>query len=328
MSDRDDSALIVVTGAAGFIGSHLVDRLLAEGQRVVGVDNFSDFYDRALKEANLAEARQNAGFQLEEADIRDAEAMTTLFQTHRPATVVHLAAMAGVRPSIADPTTYTAVNVDGTVNLLNAAVGIGVERFIFASSSSVYGNNEKVPFAEADAVDYPISPYAATKKAGEVVCHPYWHLYGLPITCLRFFTVFGPRQRPDLAIAKFLRCARDDEPIAMFGDGSSSRDYTYIDDIIAGVRAAMRHTSPATGYRVYNLGGSEPVSLREMIATIERVTGKELRIEQQSTQPGDVNRTWADLTRVHQALGYQPTTSLEAGIAAQWQWMANQRGGT
>jgi UDP-glucuronate 4-epimerase len=233
-----------------------------------------------------------------------------------------------VRPSIADPATYSAVNLDGTTHLLNAAVAVGVEAFILASSSSVYGNNRKVPFAEADAVDYPISPYASTKKAAEVLAYPYCHLYGLPITCLRFFTVFGPRQRPDLAIARFLRAAARDEPIPMFGDGSASRDYTYIDDIIQGVRAAMGYTRETGGYHVFNLGGNEPVSLNEMIATVQRVVGKTLQIERHPQQPGDVNQTWADLTRVHAALGYAPTTSLEAGMTRQWQWLQHQPGVT
>jgi UDP-glucuronate 4-epimerase len=317
----DAPETVLVTGAAGFIGSHLVDRLVDEGLRVVGVDNFCDFYSESAKRANLDGAMAAEGFELEELDIRDRDAVFATFAEHQPHTVLHLAAMAGVRPSIADPAYYTAVNLDGTVNLLDAAAAANTQRFVFASSSSVYGNNEKAPFAETDNVDYPISPYAATKKSGEVICHTYWHLYQMPITCLRFFTVFGPRQRPDLAIARFLRLIRDDQPIPMFGDGSSSRDYTYIDDIITGVRAAMSVTTAEAGYRVYNLGGNQPVSLKEMIQTIERVTGKQAQIQQKPTQPGDVNRTWADLTRSQQELDYHPTTSLEEGIRRQWAWL-------
>lgn len=316
-----DTSTILVTGAAGFIGSHLTDQLLARGQRVVGVDNFCDFYPRPLKERNLRDARQHSQFTLVEADIRDRDAMLRLFAEHRPRAVVHLAAMAGVRPSIEQPAYYTAVNLDGTVNLLDAAVANGCERFLFASSSSVYGNNEKVPFAEDDRVDYPISPYAATKKAGELLCHTYHHVHQLPIGCLRFFTVFGPRQRPDLAISKFLHLIRDGRPIPMFGDGSTSRDYTYVDDIVSGICAALDRVGQTRGYHIWNLGGSHPVSLAEMIATIERVTGKRAMIDRQPMQVGDVERTWADLTRSRAELGYEPTTSLEEGIARQWAWM-------
>ena len=326
VSKISTSRPILVTGAAGFIGSHLVDHLLDEGHRVVGIDNFCDFYDAKLKRRNLDRARQNPGFALVEVDIRDRQAVDDAFTAHRPETVLHLAAMAGVRPSIENPPYYTQVNVDGTVHLLDAAVAHDAGRFVFASSSSVYGNNEKVPFAEEDRVDHPISPYAATKKSCELICHSYHHLYQLPTCCLRFFTVFGPRQRPDLAIGRFLELVRDDEPIPMFGDGSSSRDYTYIDDIIAGVLAAMNRCGrgDAPGYRIYNLGGNSPVSLREMIATIERVTGKKARIDQKPLQAGDVERTWADLSRSRNELGYNPTTSLEEGVARQWQWMRQQ----
>ncbi len=232
--------------------------------------------------------------------------------------------MAGVRPSIENPAYYTAVNIDGTVNLLDAAAAQNVERFIFASSSSVYGNNDKTPFSEEDRVDFPISPYAATKKSGELLCHTYHHLHDLPISCLRFFTVFGPRQRPDLAIAKFLRLVRDDQPIPMFGDGSTSRDYTFIDDIIAGIRAAIDHCGTLGSdrrFRIYNLGSDQPVTLRNLIATIERVIGKNATIEQKPMPAGDVQRTWADLARSKRELGYRPTTSLEDGIAEQWVWL-------
>ncbi len=312
------SRTILITGAAGFIGSHLTEHLLAEGDRVIGLDNFCDFYDESIKRRNLEHAMTHDAFELVEADIRDRAAVLEAFTRYRPDTVVHLAAMAGVRPSIERPDYYAAVNVDGTVNLLDAAVAHNTAKFLFASSSSVYGNNEKVPFAEDDPVDHPISPYAATKKAGELICHTYWHLHKLPIVCLRLFTVFGPRQRPDLAIGKFMRLIAAGKPIPMFGDGSTSRDYTYIDDIITGLRTAMGRCD---GYRIYNLGGSHPVSLCDMIAAIERVTGKQATIDQKPMQPGDVNRTWADLSRSKAELGYEPTTPLEEGLAKQWQWL-------
>ncbi len=323
MSEGRAETVTLVTGAAGFIGSAVTDQLLAEGRRVVGMDNFCDFYDRDVKEHNLANARGLPGFDLVEADIRDRKAVLDAFGTYRPETVIHLAAMAGVRPSIEDPGLYTAVNLDGTVNLLDAAVETGSRRFLFASSSSVYGNNEKVPFAEEDPVDHPISPYAATKKAGELICHAYHHIHSLPIFCLRFFTVFGPRQRPDLAISKFLHLVSRGETIPMFGDGSSSRDYTFIEDIVDGVLRAMRSCGdPALpGYRVYNLGGSEPVSLKQMIDTIGQVVGREPRIDRRPMQPGDVDRTWADLSRSRSELGYEPHTSLLEGIKRQWAWM-------
>lgn len=315
---------ILITGAAGFIGSHLCERLVDTGHRVVGFDNFCDFYERSRKEANLdAKLRRHERFTLIEADIRDRDAVFAAFGEHKPDHVIHIAAMAGVRPSIENPKYYTEVNLDGTVNLLDAAVATGCGRFVFASSSSVYGNNEKVPFAEADPVDYPISPYAATKRSGELICHTYHHLHGLAIACLRFFTVFGPRQRPDLAISKFLRLVADDKPIPMFGDGSTSRDYTYIDDIIDGIVAACEHI-PTHGYRIWNLGGSSPVTLREMIRTIGRVVGREPRIDPKPMQPGDVDRTYADVSRSEAELGYGPKVSFEQGVRRQWQWLGRQ----
>lgn len=314
----------LITGAAGFIGSHLTDRLLGEGRRVVGLDNLCNFYDPARKRQNLRKASAGGQFALIEADIRDREAVMAALRTHQPSTVIHLAAMAGVRPSIADPSYYAAVNVDGTVNLLDAALEHGVERFIFASSSSVYGNNPKMPFAEDDNVDHPISPYAATKKAGELICHSYWHVHRMPVGCLRFFTVYGPRQRPDLAIGKFLRLVRDDQVIPLFGDGSTSRDYTFIDDIVGGIIAAMERLDSQNGYRIWNLGGNRPVTLSNLVATIERVTGRRPHTESHPMQPGDVQRTWADLSRSKAELGYEPTTSLEEGIAVQWRWICGE----
>ncbi len=318
------SSTVLITGAAGFIGSHLAQSLLEQGHRVVGLDNFNDFYDPSVKRRTAAELSRQSAFTLVEADLRDRPTMLQVFATHKPSHTVHLAAMAGVRPSIENPALYSAVNIEGLVNLLDAVRGCGCRHVQFASSSSVYGNNPKVPFAEEDNVDHPISPYAATKKAGELIAHTYAHLFGMSIHCLRFFTVFGPRQRPDLAISKFLHLLSTGKEVPMFGDGSTSRDYTFVRDIVTGIRASMRRCEEVGGYRVYNLGGNHPVSLREMIATIERVVGRSAKIKQLPMQQGDVERTWADLTRSRSELGYEPGTTLEAGIAEQWAWMRQQ----
>lgn len=317
---------ILVTGCAGFIGSHLAERLVEDGHEVLGVDNLCDFYPVSEKRRNLAGALASGGFRFVEADIRDADAMRALFAEAKPRAVIHLAAMAGVRPSIEAPAYYTAVNVDGTVSLLDAAVAADCERFVFTSSSSVYGNNAKVPFAEDDPVDEPISPYAATKRAAELLCHTYHRLYGLAVFCVRPFTVIGPRQRPDLAIHRFLRRLEEERPIPMFGDGSSSRDYTYVDDIVTGHLAALeRCGSPELpGFRIYNLGNDRPHRLSEMIELIGEVTGREPRIERLPDQPGDVARTWADLTRSRSELGYHPTIGLREGIRRQWEWMRSR----
>lgn len=319
---QSTSRRILITGAAGFIGSHLTERCLRAGYEVLGVDNFCDFYDPAVKERNLADARTDRRFTLARIDIRDHQGLDDVFDDFRPTHVVHLAAMAGVRPSIERPIYYTDVNVNGTVSVLNAAAGVGVQQILFASSSSVYGNNDKTPFAEADPVNYPISPYAATKRAGELLCHTYAHLNSIPIACLRFFTVFGPRQRPDLAINKFLRMAAESTPLPVFGDGSTSRDYTYIEDIIDGVMAAMDRAT--AGFDIFNLGGNKPITLEGLLATIERVVGRALIIDRMPMQPGDVTRTWADLTKSSQVLGYLPHTSIETGIKSQWQWYQDQ----
>ena len=309
---------VIVTGAAGFIGSHLCERLVDDGDRVVGIDNFSEFYSRDAKQRNLQERLlDERQFEFREIDIRQRTEIDRLVGEARPDVIVHLAAMAGVRPSIADPGLYTEVNVDGTVHLLDAAVAHGTKKFIFASSSSVYGNNEKVPFAETDPVDHPISPYAATKRAGELLCHTYWHLHKLPIACLRFFTVFGPRQRPDLAIAKFFRLLEADQPIPLFGDGTTSRDYTYVDDIVQGICSAIEHIK---SYRIWNLGGNHPVTLAELLEAIEATVGKKAVINRLPMQPGDVNRTYADLTRSGAELEYRPATRLREGLDCQWSW--------
>lgn len=313
---------VLVTGAAGFIGSHLCERLIALGCRVVGLDNFSDFYAREIKESHLKESLlESPGFELFEEDICNRSAVNKIVKKYRPDSIIHLAAMAGVRPSIENPSLYAKVNVSGTINLLDAAVEQKVSRFVFASSSSVYGNNEKVPFAEDDRVDHPISPYAATKKAGELICHAYSHLHQLPITCLRFFTAYGPRQRPDLAISKFFRLIAADQPIPVFGDGTTSRDYTYVGDIVEGVCAAWRLKK---GFHIYNLGGNQPISLSDLIAAVENTIQKTAKIERLPMQPGDVQRTYADLTHSQEALDYRPKTSLKEGLARQWEWIQSQ----
>jgi len=325
------SGTVLVTGAAGFIGSHVCEALLARGDRVIGLDNFDPFYPAAMKRMNLtAIGHPRPAFELVEADICDANAVRSLFERTKPASVIHLAAKAGVRPSIADPGAYVRTNAYGTSVILEECRRVAVSRVVVASSSSVYGNNKKVPFAEEDDVSRPISPYAASKRACELVCHAHHHLTGMPTACLRFFTVFGPRQRPDLAIQTFIRSISEGKTIRVFGDGSSSRDYTFIGDIVDGVLAAhdriadMPHDKR---FRIWNLGGNHPVSLSEMIATIERVVGKKAVIDRQPMQPGDVERTFADLTRSGAELGYRPRMAFEAGVRRQWDWMRGQMAG-
>lgn len=314
---------VLVTGGAGFIGSHLVARLLAEGQwRVTVADDFNDFYDPALKRRNISAHLGRAEFALREADIRDRAALGEIFGETRFDCIVHLAARAGVRPSLAEPVLYTETNINGTVNLLELARAHGVRQFVFGSSSSVYGENEKVPFAEDDPVNRPISPYAATKAAGELLCHTYSHLWGLRCVALRFFTVYGARQRPDLAIHKFARLISEGKPIPVFGDGTTRRDYTYVADIVAGVRAAMDYEG--SDYEVVNLGGSRTVSLGELIALLERELGREARIDRQPTQPGDVPRTYADVSKARRLLGYDPQTPIEEGIRRFVQWFKEE----
>jgi len=308
---------IVVTGGAGFIGSHLCEALLRRDHQVIALDNFDDFYDPAIKRRNVAEAAKSKRFRLAAGDIRDEHAVRGLIRDGIDI-VVHLAARAGVRPSIEQPLLYQDVNVRGTMVLLEAARDAGVDKFIFASSSSVYGNNEKVPFAESDNVDRPISPYAATKRAGELICHTYHHLYDMPITCLRFFTVYGPRQRPDLAIHKFARLIDAGRPIPVFGDGGMMRDFTYVADIVDGV---LRAIDRCDGYHIYNLGESRPVSVRELIALLEEALGKKAVIDRQPLQPGDVERTYADVTLARAKLGYQPSTDMRTGLAHFVEWL-------
>jgi UDP-glucuronate 4-epimerase len=320
------SSTMFVTGAAGFIGSHLTRALLERGDRVIGLDNFDVFYDRAVKEGNL-NALAHDRFTFVEGDIRDGELVKSLAAKHEPDGVFHIAALAGVRPSIEAPERYADVNVTGLVNVLEAARSVQCRNIAFASSSSVYGNNARVPFSEEDSVEGPISPYAATKRAGELICSTYCHLYGMSIAALRFFTVFGPSQRPDLAISKFMRLIADGEEVPMFGDGSTSRDYTYISDIIRGVLAAHGKTAVEDDgfFRLYNLGGSKPVMLSDMIEKIGAVVGRPAKIKQLPMQPGDVERTYADTARSERELDFRVETSFEEGLRKQWEWLQESR---
>jgi UDP-glucuronate 4-epimerase len=308
---------ILITGGAGFIGSHLVDRLLSEGEwQVSVVDDFNDFYDPEIKRANVKRHEIDPNYRLFEADIRDQPALKKIFDENSFTCIVHLAARAGVRPSLEQPLLYAETNINGTMNLLELAREKGIKQFVFGSSSSVYGINAKVPFSEDDPIRQSISPYAATKAAGELLCHTYAHLYGIRSVCLRFFTVYGPRQRPDLAIHKFARLISDGKPIPVFGDGTTRRDYTFIDDIIAGVRGAIDYVGDVekSNYEVINLGESRTVELRELIALLEKASGTQAKIDRQPLQPGDVPQTFADITKARRLLGYNPQTQIEEGI--------------
>ncbi len=308
---------IVVTGAAGFIGSHLCEALLRAGHYVTALDSFDDFYDPCVKRRNLIAALNHTSFELVEGDIRDTDCVNRVVAAGDVDVVVHLAARAGVRPSIEQPLLYEDVNVHGTLVILEACRLAGSCKLIFASSSSVYGNNKKVPFAETDPVDHPISPYAATKKTGELLCHTYHHLYHIPTTCLRFFTVYGPRQRPDLAIHKFTRLIESQQPIPVFGDGTMERDFTYIDDIIDGT---MRAIDRCEGYHLYNLGESQPIALSDLIAALETALDKKARVDRKPLQPGDVRRTFADVSAAALDLGFQPKTDMTTGLARFVEW--------
>lgn len=308
-----------MTGGAGFIGSHLVDRLLGEGSwHVAVVDDLNDFYSPDIKRANIDEHLRSPDYNFVEIDIRDAAALERLFAVVKFDVIVHLAARAGVRPSLAEPKLYVETNINGTMNLLELARQHGTKQFVFGSSSSVYGVNEKVPFAETDPIFNPISPYAATKAAGELICHTYSHLYDIRCVCLRFFTVYGARQRPDLAIHKFSRLITEGKPIQMFGDGSARRDYTYIDDIIQGVRAAIDYRGSM--YEIFNLGESQTTELGELISLLERSLDMNAIIDRQPVQPGDVPVTFADISKAKQMLGYNPTTKIAEGIPKFVEW--------
>jgi UDP-glucuronate 4-epimerase len=319
---------VLVTGGAGFIGSHLCERLIERGDEVVALDNFDPFYPEAVKRRNLAGLVDHPRFRLVEGDIRELDGMEhglAAAESTGIDVVVHLAARAGVRPSIEQPLLYSQVNLDGTTAVLELARRLKVRRFVFGSSSSVYGNNRKVPFSEADPVERPISPYAATKRAGELLCHTYHHLYGLSAVCLRFFTVYGPRQRPDLAIHKFARLMSEGSPIPMFGDGTTERDYTYIDDILQGIESAIELTAaPEPVYEIVNLGESQTTSLRRLIELIASALEVEPWIERRPLQPGDVERTFADISRARGLLGYAPSTPVEEGIPRFVEWFRSQ----
>jgi UDP-glucuronate 4-epimerase len=311
---------ILITGGAGFIGSNLSDRLLSLGHNVVCFDNFDDFYAREIKEANISNSMKNDRYRLVEGDITNRAALNPLFDKNKITMVVHLAAKAGVRPSILDPFAYYAVNVQGTLNLLDVMKKHDVKKLVFASSSSVYGNNPKVPFSESDNVDNPISPYAATKKVGELLCHTYHHLYCFDVFCLRFFTVYGPRQRPDLAINKFVSNILNGRSIEMYGDGSTARDYTYIDDIVDGIMASIARVS---GYEIINLGESRTVKLSHMISLLEKQLNLLADIRQLPMQPGDVSITYANIDKARSLLGYNPTWDFEDGIIEFLKWKIN-----
>jgi UDP-glucuronate 4-epimerase len=308
----------LVTGGAGFIGSHLVDRLLAQSPaRVVVVDNFDEFYDPQIKRANIAAHVRRRDYRLAGVDIRDYEALKQIFAEHHFDAIIHLAARAGVRPSLSEPRLYTEVNINGTINLLELSEGAGVRKFVFGSSSSVYGPAAIPPFRE-DAPLAPISPYAATKASGEMLAHTYSHLYGMNIVCLRFFTVYGARQRPDLAIHKFARMIADRSPIPIYGDGSAKRDFTYIDDIVQGVMAAIEYD--ATPFEIINLGESQTITVNRMIELLEDVLGQKAILERRPPQPGDMPITHADITKARKLLSYRPTTPIETGIKKFAEW--------
>ncbi|MFR2264631.1 MAG: GDP-mannose 4,6-dehydratase [Clostridium sp.] len=319
---------ILITGGAGFIGSHLSERLLREGNKVLVIDNFNNYYDPAIKRNNIEEIKKTCvennisldNYIVFEGDIRDNEFLKEVF-SNKIDSIIHLAAMAGVRPSIEDPSLYYDVNITGTVNLLERCRENNIKQFVFASSSSVYGNNEKVPFAESDRVDNPISPYAATKKSGELLCYTYHHLFNMNIACLRFFTVYGPRQRPDLAINKFTSLILEDKEIPFYGDGTTSRDYTFVEDIVSGIVSSINYVNTNdTVFEIFNLGGDKTVSLIEMVETIEDILGKKAKLNKLPMQPGDVNRTCADITHSKEIIGYNPKTTFKEGMKKFIEW--------
>lgn len=316
----------LVTGGAGFIGSTLTKRLLCEGNRIIIVDNFNDFYNPELKKDNIRPFLESKDFQVYQVDIRDKSGLEAVFKENNIDAIMHLAAMAGVRPSIENPVLYQDVNGMGTQNVLEMARKYGIKKLALASSSSVYGNCKEVPFREDMIVDFAISPYAATKKANEVMAHVYHKLFGMDIVMLRFFTVYGPKQRPDLAINKFARMMVNGEKIPMFGDGSTSRDYTYVDDIVDGICRTFSYLdSNDDVYEVINLGSNNPISLKEMIEVVGEVLGIKPEIEQLPMQPGDVDRTYADITKAKRLLGYEPTIDFREGIRRFVEWSQSRK---
>jgi len=315
---------ILVSGGAGFIGSHLVERLLQLDYQVVCLDNFDEYYPASLKRQNIAPALASSQFRLVEGDINDARLITRLF-TESFAVVVHLAARAGVRPSIDHPGLYTRVNVQGTIALLEGSRHSNVRHFVFGSSSSVYGVSEDIPFREDSGVLLPASPYGASKLAAEIYCATYHRLYNLPVTCLRFFTVYGPRQRPDMAIHRFVRLIDEERPVPMYGDGSTRRDYTYVDDVVEGIIRAIPRPD---GYQIYNFGNSRTVALRDLISTIENALSKSAVISGQPVQPGDVPITYASIERAVQRLGYEPRIDISEGVRRFVEWFRAYRPAT
>jgi UDP-glucuronate 4-epimerase len=315
--------VILLTGAAGFIGSQLTDRLLALGEEVIGFDNFDDYYDPELKRRNLARASESGSFRLVEGDIRDLAAVEALFSEKKFQAVVHMAARAGVRPSIQNPEPYLDVNIKGSINVLEAGRKAGVSRFVLASSSSVYGVGTAAPFKEDALSDRQVSPYAASKRAMEHFARTWHELYGLDVSCLRYFTVYGPRQRPEMAIHKFARLIEEGKPIPVFGDGGSARDYTYIDDAVDGTLGALYRSQ---GFEAYNIGESRTVKLSELISLIEDALGKKAEIERLPDQPGDVPLTSADISKGREKIGYDPSVAMEEGLTRFVSWMREGEG--
>jgi UDP-glucuronate 4-epimerase len=318
---------ILVTGCAGFIGSNTTKQLLKQGHEVIGVDNLNHYYNPVWKRANLKEFKDEANFTFHQLDITDQEALEKIFKKQEKTgqkidKILHLAARAGVRPSIEQPKLYQKVNIRGTLNLLELAKEFMVPHFVFASSSSVYGNQKKVPFSETDPVNNPISPYAATKKAGEMLCHTYAHLFGIKMTCLRFFTVYGPKGRPDMAPYLFTEAIIKGETINKFGDGTSRRDYTYIDDIVQGIKAALKQPFE---FEIINLGNNTPVTLNRFLDLLQEIIGKEAKINQMPMQPGDVDQTYADISKAQELLGFAPKTSFKQGLTKFVEWYQHNR---
>ncbi len=307
---------ILVTGGAGFIGSHLVDELLRQGHTVICVDNFNEFYSPKVKEKNIQEALKHPNYELYRIDVSDFDRMRSLISQNKPDKIIHLAATAGVRNSLINPKLYEEVNIKGTLNILELAREFKVSHVVFASSSSVYGNNTKIPFSETDNVDYPISPYAATKKAGELLCHTHHHLYKTNVVCLRFFTVYGPRGRPDMAPYIFTKAIMEGKPIHMFGDGETQRDYTFVTDIVSGIIKSM----DLEGYHIINLGNNNPVKLKDFISIIEKHTGKKAEIIRKPIPLGDVNITYADISKAKKLIGYDPKVPIDTGLKHLVEW--------
>jgi UDP-glucuronate 4-epimerase len=314
---------VLVTGGAGFIGSHTCDRLLFKGYKVVCVDNLNDYYPSEQKKANIKNNVSNAHYLFFEEDIVNFDALKKIFAAVKPDKIVHLAARAGVRPSLNNPFMYEETNIKGTLNLLELGKEFGVSNFIFGSSSSVYGENAKIPFSESDQTDFPISPYAATKKSGELLCYTYSHLYSMHCSCLRFFTAYGERGRPDMAPYLFSASIIKGKPITVFGDGTSKRDYTYVSDIVGGIVAALEK---AYGYEIFNLGNSETVELKTLISTIEDILQKKAILVYKEMPMGDVPITYADITKSRKMLDYHPATSLRTGMEKFIQWYIDEHG--